>query len=31
MAEVYQQILDFRLKHRELAENNDLPDEVLKP
>jgi hypothetical protein len=31
LLKVYQQILDIRLKHRELAENNDLPDEVLKP
>jgi len=28
---VYQQILDIRVKHQELAEHGDVPEEVLKP
>lgn len=28
---VYQQILDIRIKHQELAENSDVPDDALKP
>lgn len=28
---IYQQILDIRLKHRELSEDDDVPDEALKP
>ncbi|HEX9966586.1 MAG TPA: hypothetical protein VGB06_01440 [Solirubrobacterales bacterium] len=31
LTRIYQQILDIRLKHQELSEADDVPDEVLKP